>query len=323
MNRRQFLRAAASATGAFSFAGLILSPQKAARAATHLSLAITAEPASRMMADGQSMPIWQYRTAPAGPGNLAGGFVVAPNDHLVIILRNNLDRAINLVIPGVLENTLPCQPGAQLSYSVTMPGSGSFMLTDGLNGDLARAMGLAAPLLIHNPADTLGNGQALNQSYTLVMQDFDSRLNAAIAAGQTFNLDSYEPNYFQVNGLSYPASTRDPSTYINTTVGQRVGLRFINGGLISYPMHFHGYHVDVVNRNRVSETRVINKDTVAVLPDECVDLSLSVNQPGLFPLHSHYLPAVTANGIYANAGNAATGEAATGGGLLMINAAGV
>ena len=319
MNRRQFLRNSAVGIGSFAFSGLII-PGKSTHAASHISLGLTAEPSTTTMTNGVSLPTWQYRSVNSGPGNLNAGFIANPGDHLVIVLRNNLDRPINLVIPGLLENTPACQPGALQSYSVTLPLSGSFMITDALNGELARAMGLAAPLVINNTADTLGNGQILDQSYTLVTQDFDSRLNQAISAGQTFNLDNYAPDYYQINGLSYPNTLTDPSCYINAVVNQNIAIRFINAGLICYPMHFHGYHVNVINRNRIVETQVIEKDTVSILPDECVDTALLVNQPGQYPVHSHYLPATTANGIYANGGNPALNEAAMGGGLLMINA---
>jgi len=63
-------------------------------------------------------------------------------------------------------------------------------------------------------------------------------------------------------------------------------------------MHFHGYHVDVTLRNRVNEMRVVSKDSVQVLVGECVDTLLQVNQLGDYPVHSHYLPSVTANGVY-------------------------
>ncbi|HFQ14297.1 MAG TPA: hypothetical protein ENK40_05830, partial [Gammaproteobacteria bacterium] len=67
---------------------------------------------------------------------------------------------------------------------------------------------------------------------------------------------------------------------------------------ISYPQHFHGYHVNVISRNRVPETVAINKDTTQVDRDMCTDVILPVNQPGAYPLHTHYVPGVTANGVY-------------------------
>ncbi len=93
--------------------------------------------------------------------------------------------------------------------------------------------------------------------------------------------------------------------------GEEVAIRLINAGLITYPMHFHGYHVRVASRDRVPETAVVDKDTVLVGLNECVDVILPVTQAGVYPIHSHYVPAVTANGVYVNP---------YGGGLVVMSA---
>jgi FtsP/CotA-like multicopper oxidase with cupredoxin domain len=82
--------------------------------------------------------------------------------------------------------------------------------------------------------------------------------------------------------------------------GENVALRLINAGVITNPMHFHGYHVEVATRNRVPETVFVDKDTVPIDREECVDVILPVTQAGAFPLHTHFVPGVTANGVYVN-----------------------
>ena len=125
-------------------------------------------------------------------------------------------------------------------------------------------------------------------------------LDRAIEAGRSYDMDEYEPNYFFVNGLSYPDTAADADTVVEMTVGEDVVLRLVNAGIITSPMHFHGFHVDVATRNRAPESEVITKDTVLVNVGECVDVVLACNQAGIYPLHSHYVPAVTANGVYVN-----------------------
>ena len=59
------------------------------------------------------------------------------------------------------------------------------------------------------------------------------------------------------------------------------------------------------------ETQVVEKDTTLVRIGDCVDVILPIDQPGTFPLHTHYVPGVTANGVYTNP---------YGGALLLISA---
>ena len=107
-------------------------------------------------------------------------------------------------------------------------------------------------------------------------------------------------NYFFANGLSYPDTAGDSDTLVSMNQGEDIALRLINAGVITNPMHFHGYHVEVATRNRVPETAVVDKDTVLVNREECVDVILPVLQEGAFPLHTHFVPGVTANGVYVN-----------------------
>lgn len=307
MRRRDFIKAGTVGAAYFSVSGLTLLPQSANAAAISVNLvAETVQKTVATTATGASanvnVPAWQFRdTAVPGPGRIASGLQMRVGDTLNVTVSNTLDRPINFVVPGLLDSTPAVAPGASATYSVNPTVPGSYFYTDNINGKIGRAMGLAGPLVVLPTGATnaiTASGTAFTKQYTLFLNELDSRLNTAVAAGGTFDMATYEPNYFFINGLNYPLTTADPSTAINLSLNESVAIRFINGGLIYYPMHFHGYHVDVTLRNRVSEKTVVSKDSVQVLVGECVDTLLLVNQLGDYPMHSHYLPSVTANGIY-------------------------
>ncbi len=314
MKRRDFLKTSLTGSAAFALTGLtVLTPQRA-RAAT-VDVNLVAEGTYKTMSDGASVFVWQFRdTNGTGPGALTSGLVVKEGDSVNVNVTNNLDRPINFVIPGVLSGTPSVAPGASATYSFTAPAAGSYFYTDSVNGEIGKAMGLSGPLVVM-PADgsnTLySGGPAFDRQYTLVLNELDDRLNAAIANGGTYDMANYEPNYYFANGLSYPNTASDADTVVAMSVGENVAIRFINTGCITYPQHFHGYHVNVISRNRVLETVAIEKDTVQVERDMCVDVILPVVQPGAYPLHTHYVPGVTANGVYLNP---------AGGALIILSA---
>ena len=311
MKRREFLKvggAGLAGTAAFALSGLtILAPGKVHAAPTTVNIALTAEGTTKTLVDDTSVFVWQFNDAiNGGPGALTSGLLVQESDTVNVTVTNLLDREIRFSIAGVsMSTTNSVGVGETLTYSFTAPAAGSYMYTDDINGELGRAMGLAGPMVVM-PADgsnTLYNGgPGFDRQYTMFMSELDDRLNAAIKAGDSYNMDDYEPNYYFANGLSYPDTTTGGDTLIAMNVGEDVAIRFINGGAITYPMHFHGYHVNVATRNRVIETTAIEKDTIQVERDECVDVILPVAQAGMFPLHTHYVPGVTANGVYANGG---------------------
>ena len=61
-----------------------------------------------------------------------------------------------------------------------------------------------------------------------------------------------------------------------------------------------GYHVNVQKSNGRPVTDFVERDTVLVRPGTTADVILPVLQAGAFPLHTHYVPGVTVNGVYTN-----------------------
>lgn len=303
INRRDFVKSTAITAGVFGLSGLTaFTPRRAVASTASVSLAAEATP--KTLVDGTELTVWQFRDLEGfGPGRLGAGLVVREGEPVDVTLYNDLDREVGLAIPGVLTDAPSIAPGASHTYSFTAPAAGTYLFHDGVNGDLGRAMGLAGPMVV-TPADganrLYAGGPAFDRQYTLVLHELDDRVNRAVAAGGDFDMAGYEPNYFFVNGLSYPNTTADDETLITMNVGDRVALRFVNAGLITNPMHFHGYHVQVATRNQRAEAAVIDKDTVLVGVDECVEVILPCDQPGAYPLHTHYVPGVTANGVYVN-----------------------
>lgn len=313
LNRREFLKTGLASTAAFSLPGLTRAAMVGETATVDITL--VAEGAIKTLIDGTPVLVWQFRDlGGAGLGELPSALVVAEGDTVNVTVQNHLGRDINFVLPGVVADFAAVMPGGTETYSFAAPPAGSYLFQDGLNGELSRAMGLAGPLVVV-PADgsnrLYDGGPAFDRQYTLVLGEIDDRLNRAIADGLTYDMEDYEPNYFTVNGLSYPDTADDADTRVAMSQGEEVAMRLINAGLITYPLHFHGHHVRVATRDRVPEAAVVDKDTVLVGVGECVDVMLPVTQSGVYPIHSHYVPAVTANGIYVNP---------YGGGLVLTSA---
>ena len=268
------------------------------------------------MIDGTTVFTWSLEDAVSpGPGQIGSGMVVTEGDTVEVNLTNNLDRAINFVIPGVLGATAAVNPGQTRTYTFSAPAAGTYMYTDDTYGYIAKAMGLFGPLVVmpsDGSASLYTGGPAFDQQYTVVYSDMDSRLNEAIQSGATtYDINNYEPNYYFANNLIYPDTKKDEDTFLTMTVGSDVAIRFIIAGTIDYPIHFHGYHVNVIRNNRNAVTDFISRDTVLVRPGTTAEVILPVEQAGVYPLHTHYVPGVTVNGVYANP---------YGGGLILMSA---
>ncbi|AKF25281.1 hypothetical protein YH65_07675 [Sulfurovum lithotrophicum] len=305
MNRRDFLRKGAGGSIAFALSGLIMAPVNVQAATATRTYDISANSQDTTMIDGSTVFTWSLDDpASPGPGHVGSGMVVTEGDTIEVNLTNNLDRDINFVVQGVLGSTPTVAPGETKTYTFTAPAAGTYMYTDDANGYIAKAMGLFGALVV-NPADGSAalyeNGPTYDQQYVMVMSDMDGRLNDAIKNGATsYDINNYEPNYYFANGLIYPDTKKYDDTLITMNVGEDVAIRFINAGVIEYPMHFHGYHVNAIKNNRQLVSGFISRDTVLVRPDTTAEVILPVEQSGAYPLHTHYVPGVTVNGVYTN-----------------------
>ena len=304
MKRREFIKKTAVSTMAFSLSGLILSPS-ISNASNDVIYNISADSEYKHMIDGSTIFTWSFNNPSSpGPGNVGSSILATEGDTIQVNLTNNLDREINFIIQGLTTDQEVVLPNETKTYAFTASDAGTYMYTDDINGFISKSMGLFGALIVmpKNKTDTLyTNGPSFDKQYTLIMSDMDSRLNEAISNGErTYNIDNYEPNYYFANSLIYPDTKEDDETLITMQLGESVAIRFINASVIEYPMHFHGYHVDVIKHNNTLINDFVSRDTVLVRPNTTAEVILPVNQKGAYPLHTHYVPGVTLNGVYAN-----------------------
>ena len=101
------------------------------------------------------------------------------------------------------------------------------------------------------------------------------------------------PNFFGINGKSYPATKR-----IGIKQGEWIRIRLINASGKSHHMHLHGHDFWWVSQdgNDLAEPRHLN--TVHVEPGGTYDIMVYGDNPGYWTFHDHATTRVTNNGIY-------------------------
>jgi len=168
MKRRDFLKKGASSSMAFALSGLIISPVSAsgnidgAMSAIRSYLLssdssgetktfnISANSQTTLMIDNTTVFTWNLKDeVSSGPGKIGSGMIVTEGDTVEVNLTNNLDRNINFVVEGVLQNSDIVVPGQTKKYTFSAPSAGTYMYTDSTNGYISKAMGLFGPLVLY------------------------------------------------------------------------------------------------------------------------------------------------------------------------------
>jgi FtsP/CotA-like multicopper oxidase with cupredoxin domain len=243
-------------------------------------------------------------------GTLPGPMIrVTEGDRVRFVVKNMLPEPTTihwhgLQIPNDQDGPAdvtqpPIQPGETYTYEYTVPDTpGSYFYHTHYEVDRQQALGLYGAYLIE-PKSPAANYAV---DYTLMLGEW------TVLNGRTYaamDMDGMQPNYFTINGKSYPATDT-----LNIKVGDRVRLRIVGSGQFIHPMHLHGQPFKIVATDGypVPEAAQLVKDTVLVGPGERYDVEFVARAPGKWLFHCHVNHHTTNNGA----------EQEGAGGLTMI-----
>lgn len=121
---------------------------------------------------------------------------------------------------------------------------------------------------------------------------------------QEFDITEAKPDYFMLNGRSFPYTLRE--SLILMEENKKVKLRVLNGHEESFALHIHGHKPTVTHYDGVDNgpSSYIKRDVHGMVPAQRIDLELSGVDDGLnsfgqgvWMFHDHVEKSFTTNGI--------------------------
>ncbi len=233
-------------------------------------------------------------------------------------------------VPMVSEIML--MPGSSRTYDFSPRQAGTMFYHCHVQPQAHLLMGLGGFFIIeenrknnHVQTFNIGAGQVRHRSqaikeeyqreYDLHYQDVDSELHQIVQQAndprliakemnQVYNVTQRKPDYFLLNGKSFPYTLRESLIVVGTD--ERIKLRVLNGGSSGVSLHTHGHKVTVTHWDGVPlpEGAQIMRDVVFLSAAQRTDLTLDTTNdglnsygPGAWFMHDHREEAVTTNGI--------------------------
>lgn len=249
---------------------------------------LTARPVRWNILDNVKVTAWTYNGTVPGPM-----IRVTEGDKVRIVLKNELPEATSIhwhgiPVPNAMDGVTAIEPGQSFTYEFTAPPAGSFMYHSHIASDKQVMIGLYAPLIV-DPKTPPANKPAVDVSWMLS----EWRVGADGQTSAAMPMAGAEPNYFTINGKSYPNTAT-----IEVKKGQRVRVRLANVGQFTHPMHLHGMNFKIVAYDGVPlppEQQTV-RNTVPVNPGELVDIEFVADNVGTWLFHCHVLHHVTNDG---------------------------
>ena len=219
---------------------------------------------------GKHAEAWVYN------GQLPGPQIrVREGDRVRIVLQNELDESTAIHFHGVeLPNEVdgvpfitqkPVKPGDSYTYEFVVPegNAGSHMYHSHHNAMIQVGNGMLGAFIVE-PRKPRPIEKNVAVDYTMILND--------------------GAHGFTLNGKSFPAT--EP---ITAKLGQKVRIRFMNEGMQIHPMHLHGMHMTVIDKDGWAQPAPWKCDTLNIAPGERWDVIVDANKPGIWAFHCHML----------------------------------
>jgi FtsP/CotA-like multicopper oxidase with cupredoxin domain len=223
----------------------------------------------------------QWETAPgqrvaamAYNGQVPGPQIrVREGDRVRVVLRNQLSESTAIHFHGLeTPNDVdgvpfitqpPVKPGETHAYEFTVPNAGSHMYHSHHNSTKQVGLGLLGAFIVEPKKPR--RIEKADRDYLFILNDG--------VHGYTFN------------GKSFPAT--EP---LIAKVGEKIRIRYMNEGMMIHPMHLHGLHMTVIDKDGWPQPAPWKCDTLNVAPGERWDVIVDCNRPGTWAFHCHILP---------------------------------
>jgi FtsP/CotA-like multicopper oxidase with cupredoxin domain len=231
---------------------------------------LTAREQKWEVAPGQMVTAMAYNDQVPGPQ-----IRVREGDRVRLVLKNELDQSTAIHFHGVeLPNDQdgvpfitqrPVKPGETYTYEFTAPegNSGSHMYHSHHNAATQVGLGLLGAFIIEPKRPRAI--ERVDHDYVMVLNDG--------AHGYT------------LNGKGFPAT--EP---LSAKLGEKVRIRFMNEGMMIHPMHLHGMHMTVIDKDGWAQPQPWKCDTLNIAPGERWDVIVNCTNPGTWAFHCHILP---------------------------------
>jgi FtsP/CotA-like multicopper oxidase with cupredoxin domain len=214
--------------------------------------------------------------------------LLTPSEELVLTIVN-LDSISHQLAWHDQVSNYWINPGQQITMSRLFNSAGVFALF--AQDFTAKSLGCSYTIFV---------GAASGQQYiwNLWEMQADQSQSLATAAANQISIP-YRPDVFTINGLDYPLNMNDSIGNIMAHVGDSIYIAVINAGNMPHAIHFHGYHVQVIQSFLHPLMNNWRKDSIPIQSKDVVLFLLVPDQPGVYPVHDHNLTAVTTSGGYS------------------------
>lgn len=215
-------------------------------------------------------------------------FELSTDDTLDLHVINNDTLDHTFTIDGLITSANTILANASADFMVELPADGAYRFySDVAYGRLLGASGV------------IMKGYSTYSKFYWNMFEQNGLLSYDYAdLSATTTPINYVPDLFTINLDVHPNLEFDPLAKVIGNVGDTLIITVVNSGQMEHTLHFHGYHVEILDASHNIKMIGWSKDTFPIELREVLVLQLVPHQEGTYPVHEHNLINVTSSGSY-------------------------
>lgn len=215
---------------------------------------------------------------------------IGTTDSLKIKIINNDTIVHGFDIKNYAGVSQVILPGDSAEITVYFGNESVWVYYDQLNYPENRYMGLAGMICVSN---------STHQKFYWNFKEHETMYNINIANGIPVNWNTYYPDYFTVNGKSFPEIQNHNLAVPNVYLGDTILIFAINTGQSKHSIHFHGFHASAQYAFNPQQLNW-SKDTWPMGSMDCYIWRVVFDKVGQYTVHDHNLVAVSGGGVHPN-----------------------
>lgn len=215
---------------------------------------------------------------------------IAEGDSLEVKVINRDTIAHGFYIKG--QDGFLVSPGDSLLRIYYFDKVGTYIYYDSTDYPSNRYLGLGGLICVESK-------DAKNKYYWNI-KEHSTAFSTILAKGDEVDWGLYEPDYFTINGKSFPDLESDSSATIVGQVSDTIYIYLANTGQSSHSIHFHGFHCTALQSSTTRIQLGASKDTFPLSPMDALLLVLIPDKVGRYSVHDHNLVAVSGGGTHPN-----------------------
>lgn len=211
------------------------------------------------------------------------------NDVLILKVVNNDSVVHGFNIKRYTNANKTINPTDSIIDTLQFTSQGIFIYYDSYQYPKYRYMGEAGMIAVYN--------STTDKKFFWNLKEHQSAYNKSLNENKKVDWSVYTPDYFTINGYSFPDVLNDSVSWVHGNIGDTIRVFIANTGQSAHSIHFHGFHGKAVFSTVARETNW-EKDTFPIKSMEAIIVELVPDKVGFYSVHDHNLLALTAGGLY-------------------------